>query len=968
MERMEQLHSFSIKMTRWFLIFALCLPCVGQSWSGVLAVSRGYAWSNAGLPATITYGSGGGACTGGTGGSINCIETNTNAWTHAARTQCGSSLNPSGDTSGGTDPGVITTALSSCKPGSYVLLAAGHWYINSTIYCAPAYNCPAGTGIKGSGAASTTVTMVGGSGGIHIGAGGGTSSCALTVGSNYAAGSATITCPTGTLPSVLDEAWLDQCDDGFTGYPTCTGTPVDTNGVFVCGNLSSGFCQTDSGGGGTPANQEQQVVVTSVNTGTGVIGISPAIIMPNWTHTKGATLTWQGNATAWGNFVEDITVDQVASTNGSAMQFTNSYGSGWIGVRFVGIPPNRAAAVGTHTLNGLFFNNYVYCQNPASLSTSYVNCLEMGSSSGGDTNTLIMNNIIQGGSNVLGGGKESGMVLAYNYAREPSSTLFLCEFQHNPDNDFILREGNDMCGSQDDDTWGTHSFSTWFRNFYNGADIQYYSTSGGNGDPQGVKLDAYARFTNAIGNVIGGPQVTNYVNSAAYVYYFGASDTINRPTSYRWGNVDSVTAGPRWCGIGFPGATSAPCSITSASITSCSEATSTVTCLGSFTSLTTPANGVVCITGTTTYDSCWQYSSISSTQVVFTDFTTGLGSTTSGTIYTGMEAPSTLISPNASYAQTVPSNTNLPCSFFLAGYNSSTSCAGYPSGGTGLSFWKVCKTWTTFPTSCATTQTQPFPFAGPDVTSGPYVSGYAYDNPAAIAFYNLPVDTSYQQSYTIASSSWSNVSGTCSPAPAPCEILTITSAPNVFHLMGAFQLSGVNSACTTGAFFNGNNGANNEIWMTSSNQPSGTTVTYSLASNPGVSCTGTMKFPDVRQFDERVYQADNASTATTPTCSANCAGTYTGSVVVTFANSNGGTTVMCGAISPTTPVTNGSGTGCSTGTNIGTGATANVTISSSETYNVVAGTSLLADSSVLSEAYTINAATTAPSRVMGLLN
>ena len=166
-------------------------------------------------------------------------------------------------------------------------------------------------------------------------------------------------------------------------------------------------------------------------------------------------------------------------------------------------------------------------------------------------------------------------------------------------------------------------------------------------------------------------------------------------------------------------------------------------------------------------------------------------------------------------------------------------------------------------------------------------------------------------------------------------------------------------------------GGLSELLITSAGPSSSnpTTITYTLASDPGSNnCAGTFKFPDVRQFDERVYQADNASTAATPTCSANCAGTYTGSVVVTFANSNGGTTVMCGAVSPTTPVTNGSGTGCSTGTNIGTGATANVTISSSETYNVVAGTSLLADSSVLSEAYTINAATTAPSRVMGLLN
>jgi hypothetical protein len=90
--------------------------------------------------------------------------------------------------------------------------------------------------------------------------------------------------------------------------------------------------------------------------------------------------------------------------------------------------------------------------------------------------------------------------------------------------------------------------------------------------------------------------------------------------------------------------------------------------------------------------------------------------------------------------------------------------------------------------------------------------------------------------------------------------LTFTSSvlPNMTHLMGAFQLSGVNSACTTGATFN----ANNEILITGS---SSTTVQYALAANPGVSCTGTMKFPDVRQFDERVYQTDSGALVAPPT-------------------------------------------------------------------------------------------------------
>jgi hypothetical protein len=45
-----------------------------------------------------------------------------------------------------------------------------------------------------------------------------------------------------------------------------------------------------------------------------------------------------------------------------------------------------------------------------------------------------------------------------------------------------------------------------------------------------------------------------------------------------------------------------------------------------------------------------------------------------------------------------------------------------------------------------------------------------------------------------------------------------------------------------------------EILMTGSSK---TTISYALASNPNTSCTGTMKWPDVRQFDESVYESDS---------------------------------------------------------------------------------------------------------------
>jgi hypothetical protein len=64
--------------------------------------------------------------------------------------------------------------------------------------------------------------------------------------------------------------------------------------------------------------------------------------------------------------------------------------------------------------------------------------------------------------------------------------------------------------------------------------------------------------------------------------------------------------------------------------------------------------------------------------------------------------------------------------------------------------------------------------------------------------------------------------------------------------MGGFQITGT-SAC--------NSPAGGEFLMTSSTTA---TISYALASDPGSCAGGTFKFPDIRQFDERVYQADSS--------------------------------------------------------------------------------------------------------------
>ncbi len=218
------------------------------------------------------------------------------------------------------------------------------------------------------------------------------------------------------------------------------------------------------------------------------------------------------------------------------------------------------------------------------------------------------------------------------------------------------------------------------------------------------------------------------------------------------------------------------------------------------------------------------------------------------------EVPTSLSGNAAPFENSVPGNSvTAPASFFM------DSMGFHPSGGTGLSWWKVCNSGFN-PTTGAcsgTATTPPFPACGPDVTGGNRVNGYCNDNPASIAYQTLPVDTTYQNSYTITGSSWSNSSGTCSPAPAPCEILTVSSLPQTgTRLMGPMQISGGNCA-TSGA----GTATGAEVQMTYATT---TTVTYSLASNPGT-CTGTMLWPDVRKFDERVFESDPSLAPNPPT-------------------------------------------------------------------------------------------------------
>lgn len=722
----------------------------GQPWSNILSSSRAINWSNAGLPATLPDG-----------------ETTPNPWTPPTRTQCVTSACKT--LSGGTVTfASINAALASASSGQYVLVPSGTFALNGTTPdCSNGSSnilmySTNGVTLRGSGPQSTTIKLTGAaqfcfsvswnSGTQAVTSGATQGSTSITVASISAGGGLTA----GQLIN------FNQCNTGLSGS-SCGGTQTDNGGIFVCQASSSCSQQTTLASNSV---QQQTVLVTSI-TGGGpyTVNFTPALRLPNWSGGQNPTIYWNnsnngaGVASPNGLGLEDMTINLNGNTANVPIFANYTYASWVKGIRSLGIGTSFPVQ-SNNAKNFLFINNYVY----AALGTGDGDNIALAS--GGTSDSLSINNILTGGDAWEGQGSSSGNVIAYNFSRFANTSYYNdAMFEHQGGSSYQLYEGNEVAKINDDDTWGTHSLETSFRNYLNGADLPYVIADGA-GTAFSIGIGAFSRFNNAVGNALGSSIITSYQSTIASpesspIFEFnrgGPQDSLTETGYLRWGNCDTVT------------------------------------------------------------NTCRFQSS---------------------------EVPTSLSGNAVPFENTVPSNNNLPCSFFLAGYTS-TTCTPHPSGGTGLNFWKVCTNWTTFPTACAATQTNPFPATGPDVTGGAYVNGTSYDVPAGIAYNNLPTDSGYQNSYTVSSSSYS--SGT--------ETLTVSGLPNSTHIIGGFQLTGAAGACAPTSGVSYTSRSDGEILMTGSTS---TTVSYALASNPGASCAGTMKFPDVRQFDERVYENDSSS-------------------------------------------------------------------------------------------------------------
>jgi len=626
--RRDCLHLFPlISILLLFPVFSY-----GQAWSGMLTSSRAIDWGNAGLPATFPDG-----------------ETTPNPWTPPTRTQCTTSQ--CNTVSGGTVTlSSINAAIASAPSGTYVLIPAGTYSVAGTI-AITSNNVT----LRGSGANSTKLT-----GGTNIQLGIGVSwggSTLLTANPSKGATSVTVT----SAPSAGRIAALEQCDDGlsatsslFTQYGSgtnCTGTFSDPLGPWICGLNPA--CDRNGGSNSNPHDQGQVIWIRSGGVSGNTVNFTSPVYMPNWSTARTASLIWLDNTGVVGAGVEDLSVE-----NGGTIRFQGTYACWAKGVRIVTTATNSPQILSfSFDANSLVANSYI----AGTVGGPDTQLITWGSNSGEQcqSNHLFINNIGEGGWGE-GGGCTVGNVFAYNYwYRSGSAWVENGEFQHSAGTSFLLREGNQVGLAGDDDTWGTHNFNTFFRNWISDNDPPSQCANG-----PGIDMGGWARFENVVGNVLGNKQCSNT---------YGNALRINGPSGFPVDNTGLTQASTMVWG-------------------------NYAVCIGD----TDPHCGVV--------------------------------------TFNNSEVPTNLSSFGANstpYQSSLPSSHNLPASFFI------NNMTAHPSGGTGLSWWKTCTSWTSFPTTCASYSTPPMPPFGPDVTGGQNMNGYAWNVPAALARFNLPTDPTY---------------------------------------------------------------------------------------------------------------------------------------------------------------------------------------------------------------------------------
>jgi len=530
-----------------------------QAWSGILDPSRATNWTSAGF--TIpSY-------------SVACSTQPT--------LQTGS-----GNASANTT--AIQKALNSCDASHNVVnLPAGTYYVAGITFGTQGKQV-----LRGAGASATYLFISGqaGCGGlfsnvcmISVAPGSaqsasslppsGSQQCAWT-GTNgsvgtYTQGATSLilnSCGGDIGPPVGKALILDQAND----------SGADTKGVFICDSYTSAvnctqknLAAVNADGrviGGVDYSEQQVVTVTAVSgSGAGpyTVTVSPGVYFNNIRSSQTPGAWW--NSFVQNEGLENLTVDYSLNTSSAFGLTMFNCIQCWVkNVRSMWARRDHVQVY--QGFQDVIRDSYFY-QSQSHGTESYG--IEPQESSG----VLVENNIFQQITSPFVFGQGSGWVIGYNFTIGNISTNYMQGSypSHNAGSGMNLWEGNVFNELACDDTWGTSTLQTYYRNVINGW------VSGLTEQTIPIISNAYCRGYNIIGNVLGQPGYhTNYQVSASSatavaptsgmpyaslaIYELGTSDNaglgncttppvcdpLTGSTMMRWGNYDVVNGGVRW--------------------------------------------------------------------------------------------------------------------------------------------------------------------------------------------------------------------------------------------------------------------------------------------------------------------------------------------------------------------------------------------------------------------------------------
>lgn len=563
----------------------MCLSATafGQPWSGILAPTRATDWSYAGIPGGIPD----------------------SAWANCVTTAC-NTLN-----SGTVTAASITAALASAPNNTVVRIPT-----TTTTLSGCASTNRSNVVLRGAGPQSTKLTGclffgTNGTGGLG-------SYPPSLVQTNWTGGlttgSTVLTLASTTGIVAGQNIILDQLNAAWVFTTGVEGPCIPANS---CGRSSSPL----QFNGSSARAQPEMVTVVSVNSGTQITIAAPGI---GFDHSSGLTpqaFFWNNGGSIRFAGVENLSLN--ANGNDDAISFPFCDYCWAKNVQVTNIA--RAGVFSWWSTHFELRDSYISASNTAGAPTEYG--IEILATS----YAKIENNILYGVTSPLLPETTFGIVAAYNYDLNSSvGNQFGSLETHLAHNFLSLYEGNSSGTLMYDNSWGSASQSTSFRNRANGnqPNKTNYRVA--------MKVNAHNHYMNLVGNVLGDPTYhTQYVcddthaqGSDNFVYDLGffdrceigntSYDTVTQSSLMRWGNWDAVT----YCANG--GHSGAACGATG-------------------------SNGVRFCTGAGAGNAACAASETANTDPTFP----------------GLASPST----------------TLPASFY-------TGATAHSSCGTGLSFWK----------------------------------------------------------------------------------------------------------------------------------------------------------------------------------------------------------------------------------------------------------------------------------------